>query len=55
MIHKIHGKYVLFTSDGSRVLGKHQTMKSAEAQETAINLSQARDAGDKAPSPPKKK
>jgi hypothetical protein len=54
VIERIHNKYVLFTSDGKRVLGKHPTRAKAEAQETAINMSKARAAGDKVPPPPRK-
>jgi len=49
MIRKVHSKYVLFTKDGDRVLGKHATKAEAEAQETAINISKARKAGHKVP------
>lgn len=49
MIKHVHGQYVLFTSDGSRVLGKHPTKAAAEAQETAISLSKARKEGKKVP------
>lgn len=53
MIQHIHDKFYLFTSDGKKVLGKHATRAKAEAQETAINLSKARKAGDKVPPAPK--
>jgi hypothetical protein len=49
MIRRVHGKYVLFAQDGSKVLGKHATKAEAEAQETAINISKARKAGHKIP------
>ena len=51
---KIHGKYILFTKDGKKILGKHSTLAGAKAQETAINLSKARAAGDKVPPPTKR-
>ena len=50
---KIHGKYILFSKDGKKILGKHKTLAGAKAQETAIDLSKARAAGDKVPPPPK--
>jgi hypothetical protein len=45
MIKKVKGKYVLYSSDGSRVLGEHPSLERAKAQEEAINISKARKAG----------
>ena len=42
MIRKQGNKYVLYTSDGSRVLGTHESRTQAEAQERAIKLSKLR-------------
>lgn len=53
MIRKVHGSWVLFNKEGTKILGHHPTKESAEKQETAISLSKARAAGDKVP-PPKK-
>lgn len=36
MIRKEGNVWVLYTSDGKRVLGKHKTKKEAQAQERAI-------------------
>jgi len=36
MIRKEGSVWVLYTSDGKRVLGKHKTKKGAVAQEMAI-------------------
>ena len=49
MIVKKHGKHVLYTSDGSRVLGVHDTEEEAKSQEAAINISKARAAGHHIP------
>jgi UDP-N-acetylmuramyl tripeptide synthase len=54
MIRQVHGKYVLFNKEGSKILGHHPTKEAAEKQEIAINLSKARAAGDKVPPPLKK-
>lgn len=40
-IHKRDGKYVVTKSGGKGNLGKHDTLKDAEKQLTAIHLSQA--------------
>lgn len=53
MIKKVRNHYILFTQDGSKVLGTHGSRAEAEAQETAINISKARKAGHDIP-PPKK-
>jgi len=42
MIKKSGNKYLLYTKDGSRVLGRHTSHKEAEAQEQAIQASKAR-------------
>ena len=39
MIKKRNGKYVLYTKDGKRVLGTHNTAREAHAQEYAIEKS----------------
>ena len=41
MIKRIGDLWVLFDSDGRRVLGKHKTKKEAEGQEAAINIAKA--------------
>ena len=40
MIRKEGRKYILLTKDGSKVLGKHNTLKGALRQEKAIKISQ---------------
>lgn len=42
VIRKEGSKWVLYSKDGNRVLGRHDTKKEAEAQETAINISKAK-------------
>jgi hypothetical protein len=54
MIKKQGNQFVLYTKDGSKVLGKHGTRDDAVAQEMAINISKAREAGHFIPKPPKK-
>lgn len=49
MIRKKGSRFVLYTADGSRVLGTHPTKEAAEAQESAINISKARKAGHHVP------
>lgn len=49
MITKRGSMYVLHSSDGSKVLGRHRSRKDAERQEAAINISKARKAGHKIP------
>ena len=49
MIKKEGRKWVLYTHDGEKVLGTHETKKEAEAQEVAINISKARAAGHRIP------
>ena len=39
MIRKVGNQYILYTKDGSRVLGKHATRAEALAQESAIEIS----------------
>jgi hypothetical protein len=41
MIKRIGDLWILFDSDGRRVLGKHKTKKEAEKQESAINIAKA--------------
>ena len=36
MIRKEGSKWILYTKDGSRVLGRHRTKAEAEAQERAV-------------------
>jgi len=38
-IHKEGNQWVLYTKDGSRVLGKHSTKEEAKKQEIAIEIS----------------
>lgn len=49
MIKKQGKKFVLYTKDGSKVLGEHPSLQAAESQEHAINISKARAAGHKIP------
>lgn len=49
VIKKEGNKFVLYTKDGSKVLGKHATRGDAKRQEIAINISKARKAGHKIP------
>jgi hypothetical protein len=42
MIVKEGQKWVLYTRDGKRVLGKHASKASAQKQELAIRLAKAR-------------
>jgi len=53
VIRKQKGKFVLYSADGSKRLGVHESNVKAEAQETAIKLSKARAAGKQVPPPPK--
>jgi len=52
MIKKRGAIWVLYTSDGKRVLGRHKTKASAVRQERAINISKARAAGHRIPKRP---
>jgi hypothetical protein len=52
MIRKEHGKFVLRDRAGGHVLGRHATKAAAKRQETAVNLSRARQAGHRVPPPP---
>lgn len=45
MIKKSGKKWVLYNHDGTKILGHHDTKKSAEKQEAAINISKGRTAG----------
>jgi len=45
MIKKEGSKWVLYTHDGAKILGRHKTKKEAQTQEVAINISKARAAG----------
>jgi hypothetical protein len=47
MIVHSGSKWILYTSDGKRVLGKHPSKEAAEAQERAIEASKARAAAGK--------
>jgi hypothetical protein len=49
MIRKKGTKYLLYTADGSKVLGTHPSRASAEKQERAIQISKARAAGHRIP------
>jgi hypothetical protein len=49
MIRRKGNKYVLYTADGSRVLGTHPSRAEAEKQERAINVSKARQTGHRIP------
>ena len=42
MIRYAGGHWWLFTHDGKRVLGQHETFKEAHTQEKAIQISKAR-------------
>jgi HSP20 family molecular chaperone IbpA len=52
VIKKVGRAWVLYTSDGARVLGKHKTRAAAVRQERAINISKARAAGHRIPRRP---
>lgn len=43
------GKFRLYDSDGQKLLGTHDTLEQAKAQESAINISKARKAGHHIP------
>lgn len=43
------GKFRLYDSDGQKLLGTHDTLAQAQAQESAINISKARKAGHHIP------
>lgn len=45
-IVKRDGKYILYTKDGSRILGKHDTRQGAIKQEYAIQKSQEKSASE---------
>ena len=45
MIKKKGKKYILYTSDGSRILGEHSSKEDAMKQEQAIQISKAKRAG----------
>lgn len=49
MIKKEGKQFVLYSKDGSKVLGKHSSRGDAKRQEAAINISKARAAGHKIP------
>ncbi len=42
MIKRVGKKWVLYTRDGSKVLGKHDTRREALAQERAIEINKHR-------------
>jgi hypothetical protein len=52
MIKKQGKTWVLYTKDGSRVLGRHKTRAEAVRQERAVNISKARAAGHRIPRRP---
>ena len=54
MVKHVHGKWILMSQDGKKKLGMHPSRAAAMRQETAINMSKARAAGDHVPSAPKK-
>jgi len=39
MIRKVGNHWILYTKDGSKILGKHPTKAKAQAQEAAIQIS----------------
>lgn len=49
MILRERGKYILYTKDGKRILGRHRSLVEALAQEHAIRISKARFAGHRIP------
>lgn len=49
MIKQKGDKWILYSHDGKRILGTHETKEEAEAQEAAINISKARAAGHRIP------
>jgi hypothetical protein len=49
MVKKENDKYVLYTKDGKRKLGTHDTLAQALSQEAAVNISKARKAGHRIP------
>lgn len=51
MIKKVGTKWVLYSRDGTKILGRHKTKKEAQSQEAAINISKARAAGHRIPRP----
>lgn len=42
MIRKRKGKYVVLSSDGTKVLGEHDTPEKAKAQLAAIEIAKAK-------------
>jgi hypothetical protein len=49
MIKHVGHKWVLYTSNGKKVLGRHDSYEEARKQEVAIFLSEKRAAADKKP------
>lgn len=47
MIVKRRGRYLLYTKDGKRLLGKHYSRESAEKQEAAIEARKKEEEGRK--------
>jgi hypothetical protein len=45
MIRKVGGKVVLYTADGKKRIGTHDTKKAAVAQEIAIKIAQQKRKG----------
>lgn len=42
MVKKVGRKWVLYTKDGSKVLGKHDSRQDAIRQEVAIDISKSK-------------
>lgn len=55
MVKKVGKKWVLYSHDGKKILGRHPTKAGAKRQEAAVNLSKARAAGHRIPKRPVKK
>lgn len=49
MIRKRGKKWVLYTKDGKRVIGVHDSEESAKSQERKIQIEKARKAGHRIP------
>lgn len=49
MIKKCGSKWCLYSKDGSKKLGMHPSEAAAKKQETAVNISKAREKGHKIP------
>ena len=42
MVKRVNGRWILYTKNGKRILGRHTTRAQAEAQEAAININKAK-------------